>query len=65
MIDMETVKEIRKAIRELKREMTECGIRRVSCFNGGLDMPTYRANARLFELKVKLEQAQKRESENG
>ena len=62
---MNSVKEIRKAIRQHKAEMKACGIRRTSCFNGGLDMVTYRANARLFELNTKLEQAEKKEKENG
>ena len=56
-----TSKEIRRAIRETKQEMRERGIRTVSCFNGGLDDGTYRANAQLYRLKIELENAQKAE----
>lgn len=59
-----TVKEIKQQIRETKAEMKECGIRVTSCFNGGLDRDTYRANAQLFRLKVELETAQKAEAES-
>ena len=59
-----TSKEIRRAIRETKQEMRERGIRTVSCFNGGLDDGTYRANAQLYRLKIELENAQKAEQAN-
>jgi hypothetical protein len=54
-----TSKDIRKLIREHKAEMKECGIRVVSCFNGGLDGPTYQANSKLFRLKLALDDALK------
>ena len=52
-----TSKEIRKEIRATKAEMKERGIRKVSCFNGGLDDPTYQANMRLFRLGIELQDA--------
>lgn len=57
-----TSKEIRKEIKAVKAEMKERGIKTVSCFNGGLDSGTYRANAQLFQLKVKLDDALKAEA---
>lgn len=56
-----SVKEVKAAIRETRREMKECGIRRISCFNGGVSPAEYRANSRLFQLSVDLEKAQARE----
>jgi hypothetical protein len=50
--------EIKRQIRETRREMKAIGVRVISCFNGGLDPVTYRYNARLFQLKVDLERAQ-------
>ena len=57
-----TVKEIRAEIRTLKSEMKAAGIKKTSCFNGGLTPETYRYNARLFELDVWLKNAIARES---
>ena len=54
-------KEIRQQIRETRREMRDRGIKVVSCFNGGLDDGTYRANAQLFRLKIALDDALKAE----
>lgn len=54
-----TVKAIRQEIRELKRDMKERGIKRTSCMNGGLDRETWRCNARLFQLSLDLERAEK------
>ena len=56
-----TVQEIRKEIRATKAEMKDRGIKVVSCFNGGLDDGTYRANAQLFRLKIALDDALKAE----
>lgn len=57
-----TAKEIRAEIRAVKAEMKERGIKTVSCFNGGLDDGTYRANSQLFRLKLALEDALKAEA---
>ena len=57
-----TAKAIRTEIRAIKAEMRERGIRTVSCFNGGLDDGTYRANSALFRLKLALEDAVKKEA---
>ena len=55
-------KQIRAEIKAVKMEMRERGIRTVSCFNGGLDDGTYRANAQLFRLKLALNDAIKAEA---
>ena len=52
-------KTIKAAIRETTKEMRAMGVKRTSCFNGGLDRLTYSFNARLFQLKVDLETATK------
>lgn len=56
-----TSKEVKAEIRETKREMKIEGVRRISCFNGGLSSAEYRYNARLFQLSVDLDDAVKRE----
>ena len=56
--------EIRRQLADTRREMRERGIKTVSCFNGGLDDGTYRANAQLYRLKIELENAQKAEQAN-
>lgn len=52
-----TVKEIRAAVRETRREMRESGIRRRSCFNGGHSPESYRLNAKMFSLETQLKAA--------
>jgi hypothetical protein len=52
-----TKKEIRKTIREIKREMKELGLRRISFMNGGLTSEEQRYNERLFKLSCDLEKA--------
>ena len=56
MIDVQT---ITRQLRELRAEMRAAGIKKTSCFNGGLDRETYRYNARRFELETKLDTAKK------
>lgn len=56
---MRNAKTIARDLRELRREMRECHIRKTSCFNGGLDSDTYRANARRFALETELGEARK------
>ena len=53
--------DIRKQLRALRQEMRERGIKTVSCFNGGLDDGTYRANALLYRLKLELQDTLKTE----
>jgi hypothetical protein len=55
-----TVKQIQAEIRELRREMRANGIKRTSCFNGGLDRDTYRYNARMFDLETQLGEAKRK-----
>lgn len=52
---MSDLAQLKKELRETRREMKEKGIRKTSCFNGGLSPDEYRLNARLFELKTKIE----------
>lgn len=57
-----TVKEIKQQLRRLRAEMKEAGIRRISCFNGGLSPQEYHYNSKLYILGVELEKATKAES---
>jgi hypothetical protein len=57
-------KELRKEIRAVRQEMKARGIKTVSCFNGGLDDGTYRANSLLYRLKLNLKDALKAEQKN-
>ena len=50
-----SIKQIKQTIRETKQEMKARGIKKTSCFNGGLDSQTYSFNARLFRLQTELE----------
>ena len=56
-----TNQEIKRAIRELKREMKANGIPIFSCFNGGHSSEGKRYNERLFALKVQLSRTPKTE----
>lgn len=53
------VKRIRAEIRDTRRVMKDVGIRRISCFNGGLSSAEYAYNSRLFHLSCELEKAEK------
>ncbi len=56
-MDTERVLELRdvqRAIRETRAEMRQKGIRRMSCFNGGLAGEAYRLNARMFALETRV-----------
>ena len=50
--------EIRKQIRETRKEMRAKGIKRISCFNGGLSGEAYSLNARMFQLETQLKDAE-------
>ena len=58
---MDTVKELKAAIRELRKEMKADGVKRISCFNGGHSPLSYSYNKRMFELETRLEMAKERE----
>lgn len=60
-----TAKEIRRQIRETRREMKENGIRVTSFMNGGLTAAESRYNQLLFRLKTELEQRIKDDERNG
>jgi hypothetical protein len=45
---------IQRQLRALRSEMKVAGVKKTSCFNGGLDRETYRYNARRFELETNL-----------
>jgi hypothetical protein len=47
-------KAIKQAIRETRAEMKAKGIKRTSCFNGGLHGEVYSLNARMFALETQL-----------
>lgn len=50
----EEFKALKAELREVRKEMKERGIKRTSCFNGGLSGDEYRFNAKLFELQTKI-----------
>lgn len=52
---MRTPKEVRSEMSAIKREMKAKGIRRISCFNGGLSGEVYALNVKLFQLSIELE----------
>jgi len=56
---MRTTKAIRTEMTAVKKEMQAKGIRRISCFNGGLSGEVYNLNGKLFRLSVELEEATK------
>jgi hypothetical protein len=47
-------KEIKAQILETRKEMKAKGIKRTSCFNGGLSSECYSLNARMFQLETEL-----------
>ncbi len=52
---MTILQQLQQELRQLRKEMKAQGIRRTSCFNGGLDAETYRANARVFALETAIQ----------
>ena len=54
---MSTVKDIKRAILDTKREMQTRGIPVRSCMNGGHTSESYRYNVDLFRLKTELSRA--------
>lgn len=60
-----TAKEIRKELREAKRDMKARGIRVISFMNGGLTREESRCNENLFRLKTLLEERIKQDERNG
>jgi hypothetical protein len=51
------VQRIQAEIRETRAEMKELGVRRISCFNGGLSPIEYQFNNRIFQLETQLSKA--------
>lgn len=49
------IRQAKLAIRECRKEMKAKGIKRVSCFNGGLHGEVYRLNALMFRLETQLQ----------
>lgn len=49
------LQEARRELRKVKEEMKAKGIRRVSCFNGGLTSDEQRCNQALFRLKATIQ----------
>jgi hypothetical protein len=50
---------IKADLKALRAEMRAAGIKKTSCFSGGLDREVYRMNARRFALETELESATK------
>ena len=57
---MRTLKQVNADLRECRAEMRARGIKRTSCFNGGLSADVYRFNARMFALENERESIVKR-----
>lgn len=57
-----TLAEIERAIRATRKEMRDKGIRRISCFNGGLQGEVYSLNTRMFYLETELKEEKKRQT---
>jgi hypothetical protein len=51
---MRTTKEIREQLRAVRADMKRLGIKRTSCFNGGMDRQTQRFNEKCFALECAL-----------
>lgn len=49
--------EIKADIKATRAEMKAAGIKRTSCFNGGMAGDNYRLNARMFALETELGRA--------
>lgn len=60
---MRDIKQIRADLREVRSRMRAGGIKKTSCFNGGMDRETYAFNARRFALETELADAVKRAAE--
>lgn len=56
----QTATKIRRQMKEVRSEMRELGIKRTSCFNGGMDRQAQRYNERMFALETQLKDATKR-----
>lgn len=59
---MRDIKQIKADLREVRSRMRAGGIKKTSCFNGGLDRETYSLNARRFALETELSEAAARSS---
>lgn len=54
ILSADEIKTLKAERKEIRAEMKSRGIKRTSCFNGGLSGDEYRFNARLFEIETKL-----------
>lgn len=52
------VKSLRAELRAVKAEMKEQGIRRISCFNGGLNNTAWRYNAECYRIESEIREIQ-------
>ncbi len=50
----EQIQDLKSERKAIKSEMKERGIKRTSCFNGGLSGDEYRFNARLFAIETQI-----------
>jgi hypothetical protein len=55
---MRDIKTIKRELAALRKEMRAAGIKKTSCFNGGLDRETYSWNAKRFALETELKTSQ-------
>ena len=56
------LKDAKRELQILRREMREAGVKKTSPFNGGMDELTYRYNARRFALETQIERLSKQSS---
>lgn len=57
-----TTKAIRADLKTLRADMKLLGIKRTSCFNGGMGREAQRYNERAFSLETEMDTAKRREA---
>lgn len=51
---LEEIKNLKRQLRETRKEMRTTGVRRISCFNGGLGPEEYRLNSKCYQLETRI-----------
>jgi hypothetical protein len=58
---MRNIKEIRSELKQVRQQMHHHGIKRTSCFNGGMTRDAQRFNEKMFALETELKDAKLQE----
>ena len=58
---MRNIKEIRSDLKQVRQQMCHLGIKRTSCFNGGMTRDAQRFNEKMFALETELKDARLQE----